>query len=317
MKRNSFLRGFISLFSIFLSTSLLAYDEPAVNLGYTSFFDGGPPAGPGLYFQDYFQYYTSNRLNDNQGNRISLPQTDLDINANITQLIYISTHKILGANLGISALIPWLLQARVNDGLDNAVLRARTGSGDMFIGPALQFDPIMRASGKEPLFVQRFELDTVVPIGRYNRNDAINPGSHYWSLNPYWAATLWMTSKWSSSVRLHYLWNAKNTAPNASFGPNVRNTQAGQAVFGDFATNYSITEQFNLGINGYFFDQFTDTRANGVNVSGRRERVWAIGPGMLFGLTKNQFLFLNVYFEQDARNRAQGNNFMLRYAIHV
>ena len=316
MKWNRFLRGFIGIFYIFISTTVSAYDEPVVNLGYTSFFDGGPPAGPGLYFQDYLQYYKSNRLNDNQGHRIPLPRTNLDVTADITQIIYISTHKILGANLGISALVPWLLQARVNDGLGNSVLKAQTGGGDLFIGPALQFDPIMRAGGKEPLFVQRFEIDTVVPIGKHDRNNAINPGSNFWSLNPYWAATLWITSKWTSSVRLHYLWNAKNTSPNVSFGPNVSNTQAGQAVFGDFATDYTITEQFHLGINGYFFDQFTDTRANGINISGRRERVWAIGPGMLLGLTKNQFLFFNVYSEQGARNRAQGTNFILRYAVH-
>lgn len=304
------------LAGLFMATTAMAYDEPVVNLGYTSFFDGGPPAGPGLYFQDYLQYYTANRFNDNKGNRLPLPQTDLDVTANITQLIYLSKIRLFGGSLGVSALLPWVLKAKVYDGLNNAVLRAQDGAGDLFIGPAIQFDPIMRANGKEPLYVQRIHLDVVAPLGRYRSNYAINPSSNFWSLNPYWAATLWMTSKWSSSIRLHYLWNAKNPDPNISFGPTAQNTQAGQAVFANIATNYGITEQFYLGINGYFFVQTSNTKVNGIGVPDRKERVWAIGPGMLYNISKSQFLFFNLYSEQNAVNRPQGTNAILRYAYH-
>ncbi|KTD25009.1 Protein involved in meta-pathway of phenol degradation [Legionella lansingensis] len=297
-------------------STALAYDEPAVNLGYTSFFDGGPPAGPGFYFQDYFQYYTTNRLNDNKGKRLPFPRNDVDVAVNTTQLIYLSTKKIVGANLGVSALLPWVINANVDDGLNNAVLKIQDGPSDLFIGPALQYDPIMRKDGKGPLFVHRFALDIIAPMGEYDNFIAINPGGNFWAINPYWAATIWITPKWSSSTRLHYLWNAKNHDPNIAFGPTARTTQAGQAVFGNFATNYAITEKFNVGINGYFFDQFTDTRVNDINVPGRREKVWAIGPGALYNISKNLFLFCNLYIEQDARNRPQGTSGILRFTGH-
>ncbi|MBI2785697.1 MAG: transporter [Legionella longbeachae] len=316
MKKKGLIYCWINFAMILIASTAHAYDEPVVNLGYTSFYDGSPPSGPGFYFQDYFQYYTSNRLNDQNGNKIPLPRTDLDVVANVTQLIYLTTKKIFGANLGVSTLLPWVVNANVKDGLDNTILKADNGPGDLWIGPALQFSPIMRKDGKGPLFVQRFEVDVIAPIGRYSRINAINPSSHFWSLNPYWAFTFWMTPKWSTSVRLHYLWNGVNHSPNISFGPNAHSSQAGQAIFGDIAVGYAIIEKLTVGVNGYFFNQITNTLVNGVDVPGRKESVWAIGPGMVYSLSKNHFVFLNIYSEQDARNRAQGTNGILRFVAH-
>ena len=51
-----------------------AYDLPVVNLGLTSFLDGGLPAGPGWYLQEYFQNYSANRLRDKDGKDIGPPK---------------------------------------------------------------------------------------------------------------------------------------------------------------------------------------------------------------------------------------------------
>ena len=315
MKRtNRFIRILGVCSYIFCVSQTFAYDEPIVNLGFTSFLDGTTPSGPGFYFQDYLQYYTSNRLNGNNGDKLPLPHTSLDVTANLFQLIYLSKQKIWQANWGIDFIAPWLMQANINDGLGRTVLDAQTGAGDIVIGPMFQFDPIMGANG--PRFVQRFEFDFIVPTGKYNPKYAVNPGSNFWSFNPYWSATLWFTKQWSSSIRLYYLWNAKNNNPNLAFGSGVNSTQAGRAVFANITTEYGLTEKFYLGLNGYIFDQVTDTKVNGSSVPGRREYVWAIGPGLLYSFTKNDFLFFNSYFEQDAKNRPQGSNFVARYVHH-
>lgn len=315
MKRN-YLSWLLSFFYIFLSTTAQAYDQPVVNLGYTSFLDGGPPAGPGFYFQNYFQYYSSHRFNDNKGNRLPFPQTDLNVTADIFQLIYLSKIKLFGASLGISAVEPTLWNSKINDGLFKPTFKATTGFGDLTIGPALQFDPIMRKNGKGPFFVQRLEFDVIAPIGKYDRTYAVMPSSNFWSINPYWASTLWITEKWTISKRLHYLWNAKNHSPNISFGPKVQSTQAGQAIFANIASDYAITEKFHLGVNSYFFYQISKTRIDNLRVSAREEKLWSIGPGMLYSLTKNQFIFANLYFEKGARNHSQGTNGILRYVVH-
>lgn len=74
-----------------------------------------------------------------------------------------------------------------------------------------------------------------------------------------------------------------------------------------------MTPRIRLGLNGYWFDQITDTKVNGTDVPGRRERVWALGPGALLSLSTKDFLFANAYFELDAHNRPQGSAYWLRY----
>jgi hypothetical protein len=297
-----------------MSSQVMANDLPAVNLGATSFLDGLPPAGPGWYAQQYFQYYTASRLNDNAGNRVSLPKQDIDIFAGITQLTYQSPLKFAGAHPGFNLMLPWVASAHVDDGLGNAALSATTGIGDLLIGPFVQFDPIMGPDG--PRFAQRVEFQFIVPTGQYDRNNAINPGSHFFSFNPYWAATAWLTPKWTVSWRLHYLWNATNHAPASALGPDAISSQAGQAIHLNLSTEYEIRPGLRIGLNGYWLRQITDLKVNGADVPGTREAVWAIGPGAMYSFSQQDHLFLNTYFERDARNRPQGTRVILRYTHH-
>ncbi len=282
-----------------IATPVMAYDQPSINLGFTSFLDGGPPAGPGLYFTEYLQYYTADKL-ENFPN----PNLKTDVFVSLNQLVYQSDQELfLGGKWGLDVIQPIV-------GIDSD-LPHQSGLGDLLVGPFLQWDPIMGKNG--PLFMQRVELQFILPSGRYSSGKALNPGSNFFSFNPYWSGTLFLSPKLTASVRLHYLWNAENDDANVA---GVNKSQAGQAVHGNFAAEYEvIPKMLRLGLNGYFFNQITSSKHDGVKVPGK-EKVLAIGPGAMLSFSQDTHLFFNTYFESNVEHRPKGEKYLLRLVHH-
>jgi len=299
----------LAVVALVLPTAGWSYDQPlGLNLGFTSFVDGAPPAGPGFYFQEYVQYITSDDFKDSP--IAPLPDPEVDVWVSLTQLVYQSNQELLlGGKWGINFMIP-VVSIDLDD--PNGILTDNSGVGDLLVGPYLQWDPIMGANG--PIFMHRIELQLIFPTGDYDDDRALNPGNNHFSFNPYWAATAFLTPQWTVSWRLHYLWNDKNDDPNNPFAQD--DTQAGQAVHANFTTAYEIIpKQLRVGLNGYWFDQITDSEWDGKDVDGQ-EKVFAIGPGLVWHLNQDQHLFFNAYKETSAEYRPEGERVTLRYVHH-
>ena len=300
---------------LFGTYSAQGYDLPAVNLGFTSFLDGGPPAGPGFYFTEYFQYYTSDRFNDENGDRL-LPSTadeDLDVFISLNQFIYQTNWKIpfLGRP-GLDVIIPYVA-IDLDYGTAGPFEDNKDGLGDILVGPFLQWDPIMGKKG--PIFMCRVEFQMIFPTGKYDSDRELNPGSNFFSFNPYFSGTLFLTPKWTLSTRVHYLWNDENDDPNRYF-IGADDTQAGQAIHLNFCSAYEIwPKRLRIGLNGYYLKQLTATEVDGDDV-GRREQVLGLGPGAVFHLSRDTHFFFNAYFETSVENRPEGERFNFRVVHH-
>jgi hypothetical protein len=296
------------------STSANAYDQPSVNLGFTSFLDGGPPAGPGFYFTQYVQYYSSDQLNDHNGDELPLADPDVDVWVSLSQFIYQSDQPVLmGGKWGIDVIVP-LVHLSTEYGSTGGPADNGGGLGDILVGPYIQWDPIMGANG--PVFMHRIELQMLLPTGKYDKNAELNPGSNFFSFNPYWSGTLFITPKLTASLRLHYLWNAENDEPNRGFA-GADDSQAGQAIHANFAAGYEVMpKKLRIGVNGYYLKQISDTKRNGSDVPNRKEEVLGIGPGLVYHHSQNQHLFANLFTETISENRTEGTRVTLRYVHH-
>lgn len=291
-----------------------ANDLPSINLGLTSYLDGVLPSGPGFYYQNYIEYYSANRINDDFGRRIPLPKQSISLVAEINQFTYYMPQQFGPGRFAFDLVVPTVVSANVHDGLGGAVLDSNTGIGDILFAPIYQFNPIKFSNGWE--LSQSLEFDILAPTGKYSASTAVNPGKNAWALDPFWSATLSFSKKVSLSTRIHYLHNFKNDDPPRSLGPDARTLQAGDAFHMNLAISYAVTPKFGIGLNGYYLTQFSDSRVNGADVPGRKERVLGLGPGALWLVDRDTFVFFNAYTESHVRNRPKGNEFILRFVHH-
>jgi len=229
----------------------------------------------------------------------------------LNQFIYQSDTPVLfGGKWGLDVIVP-LVCLDATDA--NGVLSDNSGGiGDIYVGPFLQWDPIMGPNG--PKFMHRIELQFILPTGKYDNDKTLNPGNNHFSFNPYWAGTYFFTPKLTASWRVHYLWNAENDDPFIGLAAN--DSQPGQAWHANFAAAYELLpKQLRVGVNGYYFDQIGDSQVDGVDVAGK-EKVFAIGPGALYSFSQDTHLFFNAYFETDAEYRPEGERYVLRLVHH-
>lgn len=307
-----------------LASTAAVAAEPPVNTGNTSFMDGfGDPTGYGVTYMNYLSWFTSKSIKDSSGNDVPIfrnPRFNAIVDLN--QFIYsFKVPESFVAQPGLDLIVPLVNVSASFAAGGPALSDNGFGVGDLTFGPFLQFKPIK--VDHRPIFSHRFEFDFFLPVGKYDPNKEINPGSHAWAINPYWAATLLPLPQLEITTRFNFLYNFKNSDPIVTPVGKPTSTQEGPAIFDDFAVAYEIlphdearagAHSVRVGLNGYYFKQIGQNKVNGTSETNSEEQTLGLGPGAMWVAGHEDAFWLNAYFETAVKNRFAGDLFQIRWA---
>jgi hypothetical protein len=149
-----------------------------------------------------------------------------------------------------------------------------------------------------------------IPVGNYSSaslsnlglgHGAIDAGGGYTYFNP--------STGHEFSAVAGFTYNFMNPTTNV---------QSGVDFHLDWGASQFLSKQFFVGLVGYAYDQVSADTGSGDLVGSFESRVFSVGPqlGYIFPIAGKQgFLGLKSYFEFDAKNRPEGWNTWLTFAI--
>jgi len=304
---------------------------PSINLGSTSFYDGFGRVKPGVTVLEYFRWSHSDAISNGDGmENGNFVRPRIDSFPDLTQFIVATRWRPFGGTAGLSVLVPLVgLRTGFAEDSPRRLAADEPGVGDIIAGPTYQSKFWVRPARAKsqatasdaapaPYLAWRTQLLVQIPNGRFDPNKSINPGSGYWAVVPYVAATYMPWRKVEMSTRLHYQYNLPTTKlANPPPIPHLVyvNGQAGQLVYGNFAGSYRVTRKLYAGANSFAVYQLSPDRTNGVTVSKARETQFYLGPGGGYDFSRTDTLNVNLYLKVEAHNTASGPALQMLY-IH-
>lgn len=288
-----------------------AAERTGLNLGATSFFDGFASMTPGCVFILYVGRVQFYQLNGPDGDK--LLDMELGGTYGTPQLACNSSLKLFTGVLGWNTVAPLSHQE------SNFFSTNGGGLGDVVTGPYIQFPPVMREG--RPVFSHGFEFDFIAPTGLYSPERTINPGNDYWSLSPFWKATLLPAPQWEISWRLHYLYNFDHRTYINAAGPGGASVQKnGDGVWLNFTGSREVFKDFYFGLNGYWLKQLEADAAPGdVKLPDARQETLYLGPGVHYTIDTKNIVNFNVYYPVVNINAPSGGfhvNFMYVHPLN-
>jgi hypothetical protein len=251
-----------------------------------------PP--PGFYALVYGDYFHSNTLRDNHGDRVPV-----DFMANVVavapRFVWVTKQKILGGDLALHTILPLLnVDVQVGNKRDTS-----TGLGDIVIGPGLGY----HLSDK---FHYALGFDINMPTGTYDKNRLANTSRNYWNIEPIVAATYVQPEGINADIKVMYDFNFENQDTKYT---------SGQELHADYAIGWGFGNGWVVGLGGYAYQQVTDDERNGVTVPNNNGRAFAVGPSIKYDNGKGWFITAKWQEDLGVKNRADGHELKVKMII--
>ncbi len=341
--RNKFTMKLIRLIAVaglatVTSLASLAGEISHYNGGFMNIRDFFMPAEPGLYGALYNYYYTTDRVNDQNGDQIGTItlnpagggagkalglDIDLDIYVVSPTLIWVSDWKPLGARSGI-LVAPNFANASAEAALSRAG-RAGKGSsgsswgvGDLLVQPLWldwshkHWDFNLSYGFYAPVGKYDTESVTVPGVGPVKVESADNIGYGFWT-NQFQGAVAWypMDNKATAvTAALTYEINSEKEDFDLTPG-NVLTLNWGISQYVPLMKDHSLL--LEIGVAGY--DSWQVTEDSGGDANSIKDEVHGIG-GQL-GLTwvpSSLVVNLHAFHEYEAEDRFQGDSYGISIA---
>lgn len=290
------------------------------------------PVVPGLYFQAPMVAYHASKIKGNDGKQLTnftadpYPRAkvsiDTDTYAILPRLTYISSHRLLGAHVGVTAMLP-VVKRKADFGLTtgNGTLDAGLGlaarasqmSGSETGIADLEVSPVMHWEIGDHQSVT-FAPTIVMPLGDFKADQRVNTGfGDYYTFRP--------------SVQYAFIGDGWDLGGRAVMSFNTRNKDTGYysgKIFNfDWQAMAFVSEDIRVGVQGYFVrqlqaDTVTPTPANGMtqqmllDQKGNKASVNAIGPAVAWLMNGGEMLIEGKFIKEfGAKNRTEGQAFWL------
>jgi hypothetical protein len=249
-----------------------------------------PAAGSYVYL--YNTIFEADVTRDGSGNPVPV-DFDVEVRAHTLRFLQVlDTPRVLGGQVG------WLLAQPYLDGDAEIGPRAddRSGLGDTTVGLMLGWHGPQRhwMTG----------VDVVLPTGAYDSDRLFNPGRNQYAAIFYGSLTTKLGEQWNANLRANLIVNGENDDTNYRSG-----LESGL----EYSVNRILPRGWQVGLNGYLYEQLTDDERDGENVGddGRQARVFAYGPQVVYR-AKRWGVAAKWQHEDGARNRAEGDKYWLQ-----
>jgi hypothetical protein len=259
--------------------------------------DNGSGLPPGV-FVSYLPYiYKIDSLRGPNGN--SLIQPDLTITAHNIAYQVTTKKKILGADYGLSVIIP-IVNTRLTADLFNAT-QQQAGVSDIYFSP-------ITLSWAEKKATYTVNYGFYAPVGQFDPTLVSNPGLGFWE-HQIQAGAGYSFDKlklWNASLLSTWEINQSKSGLDLKPGPMV-------------TLEYSLGHRFdkykiNLGAAGYIYHKLSADSGSDISplVAGALDRSFGIGPEFKYANPVKHFAFDFRYERQFAvQSKTQGDVFAI------